>query len=486
MMKNKNRSFRKKLSEVAEIPIARIGPGMTSTFYSSESWEDLGARPEMVHALQELGIMRPSHIQAAAFRAFNSSAPHIALADHAGSGKTLAYLVPLLQALKREEEMLGGPSTVPHCPRFVVVAPTSELCVQVLRVCRALSKTLKFRSGAFTGGRPLRTQIEMLENGLDIAIGTPGRLAELVAGGALHLDRCAAIVFDEVDVLLGDTSLFQEHVIPLLDNLPNTSKCILVSATLPTETYSALELRFPGVVAALGPGLHRTAPGLTERIIDCSGGDDVSIESGNQRKSVALFAALQEHRCPRTIVFCNKIETCRVVENFLLRIYDDDDRPIILPYHAAIRPDMREANLSKFLSSPSKKKSRNGKQRSKTPDASTNASERMILICTDRASRGIDSAFVDHVVLFDFPRDPSEYVRRVGRTARGAGGEGIVTILVLGRQVRLAKDVVGRNQKDLPVHPIPATLPISSNEQKRSSDMERFAEDLRRAIDKKD
>ena len=68
--------------------------------------------------------------------------------------------------------------------------------------------------------------------------------------------------------------------------------------------------------------------------------------------------------------------------------------------------------------------------------------QRMVLICTDRASRGVDTSHVQHVVLFDFPRDPSEYVRRVGRTARGAGGEGVVSVLVLGRRVRNHLDVL--------------------------------------------
>jgi ATP-dependent RNA helicase DDX18/HAS1 len=84
------------------------------------------------------------------------------------------------------------------------------------------------------------------------------------------------------------------------------------------------------------------------------------------------------------------------------------------------------------------------------------AGRAMVLVCTDRASRGIDSSHVQHVVLFDFPRDPSEYVRRAGRTARGAGGQGVVSVLVLGRQVRLAKDVMERNEKGLPIHRVPS------------------------------
>jgi ATP-dependent RNA helicase DDX18/HAS1 len=75
------------------------------------------------------------------------------------------------------------------------------------------------------------------------------------------------------------------------------------------------------------------------------------------------------------------------------------------------------------------------------------------MVC--RASRGIDSAYVEHVILFDFPRDPSEYVRRVGRTARGAAGKGFVSVLVMGRQVKLAQEIIDRNQKGIPVHTVP-------------------------------
>lgn len=131
---------------------------------------------------------------------------HVVLADHAGSGKTLAYLLPLLQLLKGEEALLGGAATQPHCPRLVVAVPTAELAAQVLRVARALCRGpsgLRLRCGAFTGGRPLRTQREALEGGVDVAVGTPGRLAELLAEGALRLDFCRAVVCDEVDVLLG-------------------------------------------------------------------------------------------------------------------------------------------------------------------------------------------------------------------------------------------------------------------------------------------
>ena len=468
-----------------EIPVVRIGPGQTSKFFSAQSWANSGAEEEMVAALAAIGITRPSHIQAAAFKALATGAPHVVLADHAGSGKTLAYLAPLIQVIKAEEKVLGQPGTTPNCPRVVVVVPTSELCAQILRVCRALSTTLRFRSVAATGGRPMRTQKESLDQGVDILIGTPGRLAELLNDGALRLDNCAALVCDEVDILLGGASLFAEQVAPLKAACPESTRWVLVTATLPTEVYYQLEPLFPGLVAALGPGLHRTAPGVTEQIVDCSGGDEITEESGVRRKSAALFAAIQELRASRTIVFCNKIETCRKVENFLNRTFTSEDNATVLPYHTAIETAQREINLKKFLLPPGQKDFRKGgggrgsRYQGGIGTGEDSNLERLVLVCTDRASRGVDSAFVDHVVLFDFPRDPSEYVRRVGRTARGAGGQGLVTVLVLGRQVKLAQDVIGRNQSGLPVHALPPVMNASGAAPR--TDEARFAEDFRKA-----
>lgn len=182
-------------------------------------------------------------LQAAAYRALaQSGARHVVLADHAGSGKTLAYLLPLLQVLREEERVLGAAATQPHCPRLVVVVPTAELCAQVVRVCRALSRAgLRFRSAAATGGRPLRTQKEMLEGGVDVLVGTPGRLAELLGEGCLQLTFCRAVVVDEVDVLLGEDFAFAEQVAPLRAAAPSTTRFVFATATIPEQVYLDLE-----------------------------------------------------------------------------------------------------------------------------------------------------------------------------------------------------------------------------------------------------
>ncbi|KIY98275.1 hypothetical protein MNEG_9690, partial [Monoraphidium neglectum] len=113
----------------------------------------------------------------------------------------------------------------------------------------------------------------------------------------------------------------------------------------------------------------------------------------------------------------------------------------VYAYHEAIKESDRAAALAAFLSPASL--------------LAAPTTPPVVLVCTDRTSRGIDSVYCEHVVLFDFPRDPSEYVRRAGRTARGAGGRGVVSVLVLGKQVPLAREIIDQNQKGRPVHRIP-------------------------------
>ena len=167
-------------------------------------------------------------------------------------------------------------------------------------------------------------------------------------------------------------------------------------------------------------------------------------------------------------MFCNKIETCRAVENFLKRRDRRGSRLEVVAYHAAVEDTRREETLARFTA-----------PRADGAD-SADYSTQLVMVCTDRASRGVDSVGVDHVVwrrptfsispatasslcsrrgavqvLFDFPRDPSEYVRRVGRTARGASGRGVVSSLVMGRQVEIAQSILARNASGRPVEQLP-------------------------------
>ena len=505
----------------------------SATFFSSDSFEAAGASPELVDALSSLGIGRPSHIQAAALRAMlpkKITTPSISnpspsppehlrscvLADHAGSGKTLAYLVPLVMDLRLAEAAVsgGGPLSRPGAPSALVVAPTSELCAQVLRVARGLARAggAPFRSVALTGGHPWRTQRDALAEGADLVVATPGRLGEHVRAGGLSLSRLRTVVLDEADVLLGEEasdgssgllggdagpggastgpSAFHDQVSPLRELAPADAAFVLVTATLPEPTWERVAREFPGIAPVLGPGLHRTAPGVEQVLVDCSSPDDGAspssasssklkegeeeeprnAETAYLRKADALLKVLANHPANHTVVFCNRVETCRKIENLINRKLKQSH--VALPYHAAVERRAREGALAAFTGNSSsgggsRRGGGGGAEAAAAASNSLASEKKMVLVATDRASRGLDTSAVGHAVLFDFPRDPSEYVRRAGRVARGAarggaGGDGdnattaTVTLLVLGRQVPVARAVVERGAAGLPVHRVPA------------------------------
>ncbi|KAK4420876.1 DEAD-box ATP-dependent RNA helicase 50 [Sesamum alatum] len=376
-----------------------------SDFFSRKSFKELGCSDYIIESLRSLQYVRPSHIQAMAFAPVLGGKSCI-MADQSGSGKTLAYLVPLVQRL-RQEELEGLSKSASQSPRVVILVPTAELASQVLSICRSLSKVgVPFRSMVATGGFRQKTQLENLRQGIDVLIATPGRFMFLLKEGFLQLTNLKSAILDEVDILYNDED-FEVALQSLVNSAPVTSQYLFVTATLPVEIYNKVVEVFPDSEVIMGPGMHRTSPRLEEILIDCSGNEETerTPDTAFLNKKNALLRLVEESQVKKTIVFCNKIETCRKVENALKRFDRNEIRMKVLPFHAALEQESRLANIEEFRSFPPNNIS-------------------MFLVCTDRASRGIDFAGVDHVVLFDFPRDPSEYVRRVGRTARGAGGKG--------------------------------------------------------------
>ncbi|XP_072974854.1 DEAD-box ATP-dependent RNA helicase 50 isoform X1 [Typha angustifolia] len=407
-----------------------------SGFFSRKSFKDLGCSDDMIKSLGNLRFLRPSHIQALAYQPVLEGKSCI-IADQSGSGKTLAYLAPVIQCI-RQEELLGISKSSSGSPRVIILTPTAELSSQVLNNCRSISKGgVPFRSMVATGGFRQKTQLDSLQQELDVLIATPGRFIYLLQEGFLQLTNLKCIVLDEVDILFGDEG-FEQVLQRLIDSAPVSAQYIFVTATLPVDIYNKVVGVFPDCGVIMGPGMHRTSSGLEEVLVDCSGDDreEKNPDTAFLNKKSALLRLVDESPVPKTIIFCNKIETCRKVENMFNRFDRKGEDIKVLPFHAALAQEMRLANLKEFHSG---------------------STDPMFLICTDRASRGIDFSKVDHVVLFDFPRDPSEYVRRVGRTARGAGGRGKAYVFVVGKQVPLARRIIERNKKGHPLHDVPCS-----------------------------
>ncbi|CAM9779671.1 unnamed protein product [Ascophyllum nodosum] len=406
------------------------GDGDRDHFFSVKSLTDIGASDVAVSALQTLGVVRPSKIQAISYSGVLTG-KHCVVADQTGTGKTLAYLAPLVQRLRLDEQAKVQGRARPGRPRVLILAPTAELAQQVHGVAQMLSGTVPFRSCCFTGGigRKLKTQADLLQEGVDLLVATPGRVATLLEAEALSLEDCRAIVLDEVDVLFMDETF---KLAPIGSRAPEDTQFIFVTATLPQSVSDMLKAEFPGTKFLLGPGLHRVAPGVEEVLIDCSGppGEPRNEETGMRRKREALLSQLERRKALRTLVFCNTIQGCRQVENILSRASRKGQFETLV-YHSAIDPKKAADNMRQFMRS--------------------NALTPMVMVCTDRSSRGMDfdraeARRVEHVLLYDFPRDPIEYMRRVGRTAR-AGRKGIVTVLAWGRQVPLVREILSGNKR---------------------------------------
>ena len=376
------------------------------------------------------GISKPSRIQALAWPMLLAGKSAI-VADQTGSGKTLAYLLPLLQ------QVLSKPMKKKEygAPRILIMAPTAELADQTRFVCDQLSEsrgdlTTKVITATGKYATNIRDQIRMLStNPMDILITTPGRIATILRSkkSVLDLSNVQSIVLDEVDILMIDET-FGPQLRTVGAAAPvDQIQFVFVTATLPKDIERSVTREFPNVSTIKGPGLHRVAPTVKEHLVD------VSVPSSSNQdaqicyeiKAKQLMKALRSNRCERTLVFCNTVENCRKVENLLQRSDRRGRLVNVGAYHNAMTPESRNRNLADFAHGLKKNKG-SGKMGERN-DANH------ILVCTDRAARGVDfdSAPVDHVILFDFPKDPAEYVRRVGRTAR-AGRTGTSTVFAYG------------------------------------------------------
>lgn len=431
-----------------------------STFFSRKSLADPSFVVQDNETFQTLcegaGITQPSRIQALAWPVLLQGKAAI-VADQTGSGKTLAYLIPLIQRMKASNEAEKGRPHMNGSPKILILTPTAELADQVREVCGKLSQSVPFRTFVTTAtgkySTSIREQIRTLQNQrVDVLVSTPGRVATILRtkNSGLDLTNLQAIVLDEVDILLIDET-FGPQLRTVGAAAPvDKTQFVFVTATLPDDVVETVNREFPGAQKISGPGLHRVASTVKEHLVD------VSVPSSSNRdldmcfdmKAQQLLKALNQNRCQRTLVFCNTVETCRKVENLLNRKDRRSRLREVHSYHNAMTPEARNRNLQLFAHGRRTGKGgerrgdgRRGGRSGKQPD---NDGVEQILVCTDRAARGVDfdAAPVDHVVLFDFPKDPAEYVRRVGRTAR-AGRKGTSTVFAYGWQLPIARGIMG-------------------------------------------
>lgn len=308
----------------------------------------------------------------------------------------------------RAAEAASGERVRPRRPRAIVLEPTRELAAQVLGVCKALCHHARFASALVSGGGDkLAAQREALAAPKDVLVGTPGRLLALLRDGAWHAGDVRFLVVDEADTLLDKG--FGEEVEALLGaTLACGAQAVLVSATLTKPLAALLATRLPDARRVATASLHRAVPGARHRFLPVPGDGD---------KLDALRALLKPEGGGggRTMVFCNTLPSCRAVEHALA-----EGGLTTVSYHGDMAGDGRLDAVRDFSAEGA------------TPP---------VMVCTDLAARGLDfGCAVDHVVCFDFPLNPVDYLHRTGRTAR-AGRSGRVSSLVTKRDRVLAQQI---------------------------------------------
>ncbi len=349
------------------------------------TFRELGARPETVTALTAMGIERAFAIQEYALPIGLRGGDMIGQAP-TGTGKTLGFGVPLLERVLSKDEGADG------MPQALVVVPTRELGLQVAKDIEGAGKTRGIRVLPIYGGIAYEPQVEALRKGVEILVGTPGRLLDLAKQKQLKLDRIRALVLDEADRML-DLG-FLDDVEKILSMLPEDRQTMLFSATMPDPivTLSRKFLRNPVTVHA---GHSSDELGVSPQT------RQFAYRTHQLNRLELLARILQADGRGLTMIFTRtKRNADRVSEDLDFRGFAS------AAVHGDLGQSARERALRAF---------RSGKVD--------------VLVATDVAARGLDVSGVTHVINYDCPEDAETYVHRIGRTGR-AGATGVAVTFV--------------------------------------------------------
>jgi superfamily II DNA/RNA helicase len=357
----------------------------------SLTFADLPLRKETIDALHEHGFTSPYPIQ--------EMVMPIALADgdvigqaKTGTGKTLAFGIPVIERVIAPNDADWAQLPNQGKPQVLIVVPTRELCVQVTKDVEELSFNRGIRTLAVYGGRAFEPQIEALNNGVEIVVGTPGRLLDLYRQGQLTLKFVSRVVLDEADEML-DLG-FLPDVEKIFTSTPARQQTMLFSATMPGDII-ALARRFMNQPVHIRTHDNEDEGAVVSRI------EQHVVRAHAMDKIEMLARILQADGRGPTIVFCRTKRTAQKTSDDL---FERGFRAATI--HGDLGQSAREKALNDFKAGKSD-----------------------VLIATDVAARGIDIDGITHVINYQCPEDEKTYVHRIGRTAR-AGAAGIAVTFV--------------------------------------------------------
>lgn len=372
-------------------------------------FETLNLKPELNQAIQELAYEQPTEIQEQAIPALLSGKDVLGQAQ-TGTGKTAAFGLPMLQKIDPHLKAVQG----------FVLTPTRELALQVSKAVEAFAKFMNIQILAVYGGAPYGKQLQMLSEGVQIVVGTPGRVMDLIQKkNALDLSNVQFWVLDEADEML--KMGFIEEVEAILAYAPYDCQKALFSATLPVEIrkLSSRYLNQP------------------EEIIIAS--KTLTVENTEQRiylvhekdKFAALLRLLEFEPVTNALIFTRtKVRAAELCDQLLAAHYSAE------ALHGDLAQSAREVALERF---------RKGLTR--------------VLVATDVAARGLDIQGVSHVFNFDIPFEAEDYIHRIGRTGR-AGAKGVAISLIPGNELFRIRRFEKVTQQPMLVEKVPSEQDI--------------------------
>jgi ATP-dependent RNA helicase DeaD len=352
---------------------------MTSMFAA------VGLKESTIQALTELGYEEPTPIQKQTIPLILEGKDLIAQAP-TGTGKTGAFALPAIEHLNKTL----------HAPQILVLAPTRELAVQVAEAFHSYSKYSQVSILPIYGGQPIERQLRALKQGVQVVVGTPGRVLDHIRRRTLKLAQVHTLILDEADEMLNMG--FQEDIEAILKELPQKRQTVMFSATMPKAILELAQryLREPEHIKIAAP--HATVSQIRQTYY----------EVGKRDKFEVLVRILDYETPSSAIIFCRtKQDVDTLGQRLAGRAYQAE------VIHGDLNQSQRDRVMERFRSG-----------------------QIDLLIATDVAARGLDIEQVSHVINYDIPLDPQSYTHRIGRTGR-AGRTGSAITLVTPRERRL-------------------------------------------------
>ncbi|BCY16736.1 ATP-dependent RNA helicase DeaD [Leptolinea sp. HRD-7] len=385
------------------------------------SFEELGLQPQFIKAVREMGFESPTPIQEAAIPALLEGRSVIGQAQ-TGTGKTAAFVLPLLHKVE---------SGKMRAPQALILAPTRELAIQVTDAARQMAQETPLRVMTVYGGQAYSIQLRQIDRGVDVVVGTPGRMLDLIKKKLLDLSHVKYMVLDEADEML--EMGFIEDVETIFKAIPAERQTALFSATLPDaiRKLAAKYIDDPLQVSVITG--QRTVAETTQQFLRVR----------DENKQAVLLRILEAEEVKSALVFTRTKARAQELSDELNRLGYPAGA-----LHGDLDQSKREWVMDRF--------------RRKVIN---------LLVATDVAARGLDIDDVSHVFNYDMPEDTEDYIHRIGRTGR-AGKKGNAITFIHSRERGRLSQIEGYVKQKISEYTLPTRDEIL---QKRD---ERFAEKL--------